>query len=464
MRAHPTKSKAGCDAAPEAGSETGTGRCLAGEATNNDLAGKAIQSPLIRLTGYVPTKGGRPHRLRARANPSDRGKQGRPKHGQALPGLRRYLVGLAKRSGGRRPWQEVDLNRVFNRFGYSLGWGRELFRRLTLDPFFRNLCKVRFVQKRLVPEDGHGNGCFVILLAFRPFLAWDGEPLFYFKDRETTRHLRPALRSEDLELFDQAAPWSKTKDCPVSRVAHYNDFSTYRTAEENNRLPAADSQCRFAEQTEKGCCFKENSLSETLPTLRISRNKPEPSPSKPTMQPATEKTNRLLRRKAVAVALAIKSDHWQGTETDQRNTRTVKFNFPHAYTFALEGLRQGHLDKTLALVWQQAVRQTHADLVDTTGKHRGPVKCPQALCLFHARRLLDSADTLSTFDRVTRFYRMRADQGRREAAKAERTAQVRVDVQKILAGDTKKTASELFAILKEGLETGALKKAVEGGK
>ncbi len=69
----------------------------------------------VARTRFIACKGGgRPHRCRTKSLPSDPSKPDRPRPGKGVQWLRRMLTFLAKQSGGRCPWAEVDLNKLFN--------------------------------------------------------------------------------------------------------------------------------------------------------------------------------------------------------------------------------------------------------------------------------------------------------------------------------------------------------------
>jgi hypothetical protein len=363
-------------------------------------------------TRYIACKSGRPHRCRSTALPSNPKKPGRPARGKAVEFLRRYLTGIAKRSGGARPWTEIDLNRCFNSQGYSLSWGRETFRRLQRDPFWRNLCKVRFIQKRLTR-----NGCFVILLAFRPYLRWDEEPLFYAGDRKTTRHVRAALRGEDLEH----------RDCPVSNT------STKRTAVEFNN-PSDRIQ-----QSGSAVVLKRNSDAELTPAgktpsngqnslLRLSLNNQEPPPEvqkainaglpSPALtsgavngtsfnpQPTTHNIQQkpispALRKFVVWLSFSLAELTW---------THRVPFSFATVYAFAKRHAIDGHTAIAIQSAWKRAVEMTHADAVDSDGLPKGQSFCrkPIALCVAHATRILFRCDNRTADQRRADFFAERA--------------------------------------------------------
>ncbi len=381
----------------------------------------------------IPCRGGcRPHRCKTKSLPANPDKPGRPKPGKGVQWLRRTLCGIAKhpKGGGRKPWVEVDLNRCFNAKGYSLSWGRELFRRLQRDAFWNNLCKVRYVQKRL-----ETNGCFVILIAFRSYLKWDEEPLFYERDRKTTRHLRTALRAEDLELVNNPpeivnnsnAVQEERRHCPVPL---YNEFPTYGTADEiNNGRAVENTSSRFAEETGRDLVSDEpSSIEKPLPQPNgISkvngncRSACAPQQRSGVIQCNGRRTGNVsapqrlacrenfcatrvgpaLRGFILWLVLDLKADMvWTWRGTDARSA-TVPFVFANVFAFVRRAAVAGYEAKVIRNAWDDAVHATHADVVDGLCRH------PIALCSANAERILSRSDPRTREQRLAEFYSTR---------------------------------------------------------
>lgn len=368
-----------------------------------------VETPSPRdTTRYIPTKGGRPHRCRSRPLPSNPGKPGRPARGKAVEFLRRYLTGIAMRSGGARPWTEIDLNRCFNSQGYSLSWGREIFRRLQLDHHFKNLCKVRFLQKRL-----KRNGCFIIMLAFRPYLRWDEEPLFYGADRKTSRHVRTALRAEDLELGH----------CPESNT------STKRTAEENNGTSSRRQSTGYAVvigrdfDADLPAVAKKPEEGHSAP-MRHSLNSGPPAEVIEAINSgaASPALNAKLIRENPCQSVSNpvrpispglrKFIVWLSFSLSELMTWTSKvpFSFPTVFNFVRRHALDGHEATAIQTAWKKAVEMTHSDAADSVGLPKNQSFCrkPIALCVAHATRILFRRDPRTAEKRRVDLFAARA--------------------------------------------------------
>ncbi len=359
----------------------------------------------------IPCKGCRPHVCRTPAKPSNPNKPGRPRRGKGIEWLRACLTAIAKRNGGSRPWVEVDLNRCFNAKGYALSWGRQLFRRLQRDAFWRKLCKVRYVQKRL-----EQNGCFVILVAFRAYLQWDQEPLFYSRDRKTSRHVRAALRGSDIEL----------RDCPQPSI------STRQTAEEINNGTAVENQSSgYAEGKDENSLppgqnkpsSEPTSHQTSDPVLRPSLNSrsacatqhchsPEQSQRRSTGSFGTDPKGQAskegnaipvpLRRFILWLVFSLRDlMDWTRRDIFDEKSATVSFDFATVFSFVRGHVVDGHAANAIRSAWSKAVHLTHADVVD------GLCRKPIALCVAHAARLL-RRDDRTRQERIQQFYEQRA--------------------------------------------------------
>jgi hypothetical protein len=343
--------------------------------------------------------------------------------------LRAYLTAIAKRNGGSKPWVEVDLNRCFNAKGYALSTGRELFRRLQRDAFWRNLCKVRYVQKRL-----ETNGCFVILVAFRPYLRWDEEPLFYAADRKTSRHVRRALRGEDLELENvnnsvdnRGTARGESRHCPVQQ---YNNFPNSSTAVPNNIRTAVETPIEALRARKEAPPHPNLPDSTTsVPstngsTLRLSLNSrsacaaqqpPEvkPNQGRSTGSRGTDSkgfassgttANSVPAKTATLVRVSPSLQRfilWLVFELRllMQWTQRVPFNFGTVYSFVRSQVIDGHASLAVRKVWTDAVEQTHGDIVE------GRVcRKPIALCVARAARLLRQRDRRTREQRMKEFY------------------------------------------------------------
>lgn len=394
-------------------------------------------SPATIGTRYIPCKSGAPHRCRAAARPANRSKrEGLIKPGKGVQWLRAYLTSIAKRSGGARPWVEIDLNRCFNATGYSLSWGRELFSRLQRDPFWRNLCKVRYVQKRL-----ETNGCFVILLAFRPYLKWDEEPLFYAADRKTSRHVRAALRAEDLELV-------KIEDGIVKRkveLGNNSDENAVNNSRESGHCPAhlityspsqetaesiqqdepsrtqssgfaegKDTERRSPEQNHKTTIKEPTQTNTTL--LRLSLNSRSACSSQTTFLSKPSQRRRTGIPQNDPQVLASKEGKAIPMPAQLRKliiwlvfslaelmawSKRVPFSFPMLFAFVRNHVTEGHLSDSIQKAWRQAVSETEADVITgLCSKHS------TAFCVMHAARIL-SRDRRTRKQRLADFYEQR---------------------------------------------------------
>lgn len=357
--------------------------------SNNDnrihTAGKMVeamtQPPLLKITRRVPTKEGRDHTLRtapAASDPDRRRK--RVRHGKSVEWLRAYLVSILNRTY-KGIWTEIDLNKVFNARGYSLSWGRELWRRLKLDPHFNRLVKVRYVQKRL-----HRNGCFVIIIALRRKLRWDQEPLFEHRDG-SSRHVRPELRSSDME-----------RDCPVSPFSHINGFSSQGTAAKNNdasvenESSAGASVPATATPTTKAGQPGEKTKTPTCTfNIASSNNVSRNNNSWEEGRLLTLEGRKRISGKARWLLLQCRGRHWDNCKVEWRGD--------HAWIFCLTALRDGHDALMILRAWDYAIHTAHADAVD------GLARVPSALALSHARRWLGEHTRGTQTERVQAFYR-----------------------------------------------------------
>lgn len=321
-------------------------------------------------TRYIQTRDGLPHRCRAAPLPGNRGHVRRPDHGKSICWLRALVFYLAKRQQDRSPWVELDLTRAFNSKGFSLSAGRWLWRWLKVDPLFRRYIKVRYVQ-----QVGLRNGWFVIIVAWRPKLAWDQEPLFYGRDRETPRHVRAELRDEDIEASD---PVKRHGDCPITRNSHTRFFLP-KGQPKNNTPTGTDNQ----------------------PTLRVAGSSGELPNSKAlecrlsvalhrTDSEAPKRLGKTLCRKCAIVVRQLESDFFTNG----------RFAWPeaHAWNFSAWALVNGFDDLRIRQAWRMAVEQTVADVAD------GVARIPPALLVTHGRRILGELDPRHREQRIREFY------------------------------------------------------------
>lgn len=355
------------------------------------------QPPLVRLTHYLRTVDGRPHRMRARSKPANGRHPKRPAAGKGVEWLRYYLMKIARGpKSARSKWVEIDLNRCFNARGFSLSWGRELFRRVQRDIFFRSVVKVRFAQKRLLRDrrlKRGGNGAFVILIALRKGLLWDKEPLFDCRGAHEAdqggRHIRRKLRGGDIPptVENSAAPAGvfglPQKDCPAPSTISLpigSAVAKHGAPRQFSIEPAKAGSVERGDDTQVA-------LPQPIALLIPSLNKPASG----LPQASTNATNALipqeknddgltfdgarrLMRKAVSLALEFKNRHWPGC--------AIAFRWDHAYSFAYDGLLDGQVDRLLLSAWDYGVRTGHADAKDGRAREREP------LALAHAKRWL----------------------------------------------------------------------------
>lgn len=326
----------------------------------------------IAKTRRIATRDGKPHRCRPKALPGDWRHPRRPDHGRAVNWLRAFVFYLVKRQSGRSPWVELDLTRACNSKGLSLSAVRWLWRRLKADPLFCRYIKVRYVQKV-----GPDNGWFVIIAAWRPNLQWDQEPLFYGRDRETTRHVRAELRDEDIESAGRAQ--KKTRDCPKSIGPHYTVS-----------LPKEQP------------CQNTPAGTENRPSLRSAGSSGETPLSKgfedriffAIHRPDWNEPNRLGRtlcRKCAIVVRHLQSDFFTNG----------RFAWPeaHAWNFVSWALVNGFDVLRISQAWRGAVEQTVADMAD------GMPRVPAAWLMFHAKRIANEIDPRPRADRIRSFYK-----------------------------------------------------------
>lgn len=314
-------------------------------------------------TRYIPTRDGLPHRCRAKPLPGNRRHPRRPVQGRTIDWLRAFVFYLAKRQPDKSPWVELDLIRACNSKGVSRAACRWLWHWVKVDPLFRRYIKVRYVQK-VGPE----NGWFVILAAWRPKLQWDQEPLFYGRDRETSRHVRAELRGADIE--------KKNRDCPIPSLS----------------LPEGQPQDNTPQ-----------AASENRPSLRSAGSNGEVPNSKAlesrishairrTDHGEPERLGKTLCRKCAVVVSQLASDFFTWDPP--------KFQFPeaHAWNFVSWALVNGFEDWRIARTWRKAVEATVADISD------GIARIPPALLVSHARRLLEESDSRGREERIRAFY------------------------------------------------------------
>lgn len=341
-----------------------------------------IQVSLIPVRRTCPTVGGRRHTLRTESLPSDRRKRKRRvRRGKSVEWLRAYLVAILNKSY-KGIWTEIDLVKVFNARGYSLSWGRELWRRLKRDPHFNRLVKYRYVQKRL-PR----NGCFVILVALRRKLRWDEEPLFEHRDG-SVRHLRAELRAPDLDR----------RDCLVQCGSHIKVFSTLQSADQNNVArdenqstgPSPDNpSAKINASDGRQADFHEHSriaseLTTSAPMILSLNNWQE-------NQLMTVKGRKRLGSKARWLLLRCRERYWDNCK--------VQWNGGHCWIFCITALRNGHDAMLILRAWDYGIHTAHAEQVD------GFARIPSALCLAHARRWLGERTRGTQAGRVLMVYK-----------------------------------------------------------
>ncbi len=381
----------------------------------------------LRGRRTILSKSGRPHECRTPSLPANPNKPGRPRRGKGVQWLRACLCAISKQNGGSRPWVEVDLNRCFNAKGYSLRWGRVLFSRLQADAFWRNLCKVRFVQKRL-----EHNGCFVILVAFRPYLKWDEEPLFYERDRKTPRHVRAALRSEDLELVNNFAfGRGESRHCVVHHTIQFpsqgtavlgtslerpgtlveplcgreNETATASLRSDNpTPQPTSDASLRMSLNNRSACSAQQTFPQKQHQGRRTEshRNDPQSLASKEGIaKTVPEHVPASVQRFILWLVFQLKELMvWTRRDYFNPASATVPFKFSTVFAFVRRHAIAAHTGAAIQSAWDRAVHQTHADVVDGLCRH------PIALCVAHATRIL-LRDPRSRSQRMSAFYTWR---------------------------------------------------------
>lgn len=339
--------------------------------------------------GCVRTRAGGWHENRGgyvRANPKS---SALPAFGRGYALFRQAIMGRAKRAR-RQVWLEVNLHHWARYYGRCLSTVRVWWDRLQKDPIFNQNMTVRLHQVRL-----ERNGCPVIVCAHDANLRYDGEPLFYERDRRTSRHVRAGWRADDLETErGEIANFSNSLLKGFSKLQQLSENNGASAENQSSGSAAAPSPCqnpssdrREPEKTNKpGLLQKPASRTE----LRMIRNKWEPGKFR------TLEGNNKLEKFIRPMIRECCQEIWDNCKVGIGSN-----HFPIFSDFVRYAVRHGYEGTLIRKIARDAITAAHQAAVD------GLAKNPTAYAIDLLWKFLKQADLRPEEQRVAAIYASR---------------------------------------------------------